>query len=62
MAQLLNQSRGNVAIATSVEVANSFYTRLMGLMFKPALISAAAQFLYRFSKSTFTAKAGLLAL
>lgn len=37
MVQLLNQSRGNVPIATSVEVATGFYSRLMGLMFKSSL-------------------------
>lgn len=37
MAQLLNQSRGNSPVATSIEVADGFYSRLMGLMFKPKL-------------------------
>ncbi len=37
MAQLLNQSRGNAPIATSIEVASGFYARLMGLMFKSTL-------------------------
>jgi uncharacterized membrane protein (UPF0127 family) len=37
VAQLLNQSRGNSPLATSIEVADGFYSRLMGLMFKPSL-------------------------
>lgn len=37
MAQLLNQSQNNVPVATSLEVAQGFYSRLMGLMFKSSI-------------------------